>query len=119
MLEKEIQFPPEFCFVERQATSDRVEFECFGGRGLNASNDLDCLLKQTFLLVVGNFFKHLAQLPAAQILLHDYSSAAVNLINLRNRQITFGKQSRDVQIRMDRRIERLGIDGSNRGPLLP
>src|SRR5689334_18763899 len=106
MLEKEIKFPREFRLVERQATSDRIEFDRLGRSGLNAGDDLDCLLDQTFRLFVGNFFEDLTQLSAAQVLLHDYSGAAINVVDLGHRQVGFNKQSGNVEIRMNRRIER-------------
>ena len=75
--------------------------------------------QQALAFFIRRRFKNLKQLPVAEIFLNDDSGGAVNVVNCGNRQSAFKEQTRDVQIRMDGRIERRGINRRHGGAALP
>src|SRR5215217_6731253 len=86
---------------------------------LNLRDQCDCLFFVLVTLVVRLVFVNMKKLPITQILLHDDACIAINRINLRYRNLAIEKQARYVEIWMEFGIERLGIDRSYRGALLP
>ncbi len=72
--------------------------------------------RRTALLI--RLRKH-EKLPVAQVFLHDDPRVAVDRVDLRHRNVAVEKQPGYVEIRMKFGIERLRIDGGDRGALLP
>src|SRR5262249_27180305 len=93
--------------------------DCRPGGGLDSSDYLNRLLEKVLAFFIRNFFEGLTQLPASQIFLHDDPCLAADVVNLRYRQIAFEEQTRHIKIRMQCRVERLGIDSSHGSSLLP
>jgi len=119
MIEKEVELPGKLCLIKRQPAGDRVHFVSLLGRLLNLRDELDCL----FLVLVALLFRlvlvNLKKLLVAEVFLHDDAGGAVDLVDLRHRNIAFEKQPRDVEIWVKLRIERLRIHGGDRGAFLP
>src|SRR5229473_8654550 len=113
VLEKVIQFPGQLRFVKSQAAGDRIASEGGWRRSLNLRNDLDRCFQQSLAFFIRRRFKNLKQLPVAEIFLHDDSGGAVDVVNSGNWQPAFKEQPRDIEVGMNRRIERFGIHGGD------
>src|SRR5258706_5255198 len=119
MLKKEIQFPRQLGFVKSEPAGDRVTLEGHRRGRLNARDHLDCLFHQSFAFFIGSGLENLAQLTVAEVFLHNHAHRTVNTMNHSDRNPAFQKEARNVKVGMNLCVERLWINRSYRGALLP
>src|SRR6266699_3006555 len=119
MVKKEIQLPGELGLIKGKPARNRIALERLGCGCLDPSDDLDRLFQQCLGVLFVSGLKEFTQLEIAEIFLHDDSHLAIRIKYCWHRQSAFQKQTGNVQVWMNIRIERLRVNGRDRGPALP
>src|SRR6266404_60599 len=119
VFDKKVEFPGKLWLVKRQATGDRLLFISAGSRVLYLCDQIDCAFFVFITLVRRRLVVNPKKRPVAEVFLHNDSMLALNPVDFRYRNPVTKKQPAHVEIRMNIRIEGLGINGGDGLALFP